>query len=563
MRAKAKQWHASWALETKKIKILVAMQLKEKLDMSFLRSKRDTLFKVLFSVLGVVVFTVFVYFMFYASTLLGVLSLTSRLPNTVMIFLFGMMQLMSMVSCTLGLTKSLYFSGDNAILLTLPCKANAVFTSKIIVFYINELKKNITFLVPMFLAFGLLNSLSFWFYPILLVAYFFVSLLPVIVGAILSIPTMWVSMTLRNFKYLQLALFGAAAAFVIKLAFDLVALIPPNLNLIQQFSVYYWDIQAFLTNFANTLTPFRSLTQMIIGTTLYFIHTPLPASSIASFGLLIAILALGMALVFLAARPLFFKMSSKPFEYKKKLFARQKKNRKNSKFLSSLKKEVLINFRTPNLMAANLSAIFVLPLAILLLNKVFASMDTRLLGQHMSVGFNVLIILLILLANNAPVASIFSSEGNAMYLLKTKPAPLKANMMAKLTLNLVLSTLSILITTLIMFQVAKIASSDIIFVFVTVLLINVSHILWSAQLDIVSPQYRFYNNGIHSGSNPNETKSTALAFALAFLFFAIAMFLFFENYAVAWQKLFFIALVFAIARIYLFFTNAKVYFKDM
>ena len=558
-----KNWKTKSALEIKKIKILVAMQLKEKLDLSFLASKKETLFKVLFSIIGVIIFTAFVYLMFYASTLLGILSLTSRLPNTVMIFLFTLMQLLSILSCTLGLTKSLYFSADNAVLLTLPCKPNAVFFSKLIVFYLNELKKNITYLVPMFLAFGLINSLSFWFFPILLISFFFVSLLPVVIGAILSIPTMWISMLLRNSKYLQFSLFGVFAGFLIKTAFDLVALIPPNLNLIQQFATYYWDVQKFLTNFANTFSPFAALTEMIIGKTQYFVHYPLPLSSITTFLLFIASLVVGMIFVFIAARPLFFKMTSKPFEYKKKVFTMQKKNRSLSKFASSLKKEVIINFRTPNLLIANLASFFVLPLGIFLLNKIFASMDTRLVGQQMSIGFNLLIILLILLSNNTQVASIFSSEGNAMYLLKTKPAPLKANMMAKLTLNLILSTLSILVTSIIMFQVAQISYQDTIFVFLTVVLINISHILWSAQLDIVSPQYKFYHNGIHSGTNPNETKSTGLAFAISFLFFAVAMFLFFENYGIAWQKLTFIAFILAASRIYLFFTNAKVYFRDM
>ncbi|MFA6860565.1 MAG: hypothetical protein WCR30_04180 [Clostridia bacterium] len=547
-----------------KLKTLVAMQLKEKLDLRFLKSKKETLFKLLFGVIGLAVFTALVYFAFYASTLLGILSLTSRLPNTVIIFLFTIMQFLSIISCTLGLTKSLYFSGDNMVLLTLPCKPNDVFFSKIIVFYINELKKNFTFMLPVFLAFGMINSFSLAYYPILIVAFFLVSFLPVVVGAILSIPSMWVSMALRNQKYLQLGIFAVVAVVVIKLAFELVAQIPENFNLIQQFATYYWDIQNFLIDFANTFKPFTYLTEMIIGKTQYFIHYPLPLSSLITFGVFVLILAVGSLLVYFVARPLFFKMTSKPFEYKKNVVLFQKKNVKHSRFISSLKKELILSFRTPSLLATNLSAIFVLPLAIFLLNKVFASMDTRLLGQQMSISFNLLLILLILLANNTQVASLFSTEGKAMYLLKTKPATLRANMLAKLTLNFVLSIFSILLTSFILFQVAKIEIIDTVFVFITVLLINVSHILWSAELDIVNPQYNQYNNGISTtGSNPNETKSTLIAFIISFLFFAVSLFLFFENYGVAWQKLFFIALLLFGSRLYLFAVNAKVYFREM
>ena len=137
--------------------ILVTMQLKEQLNFQRLELKHINLFHVVVSTLAAILkfaFTV-VLCVFALSMLktLNVFSLTKYIPTSVISFLFCVMLLTSVFSCTIGLTKSLYYSRDNAILLTLPCKPLQVYLSKLTIFFVFELKRNLSFIVPLFLAY--------------------------------------------------------------------------------------------------------------------------------------------------------------------------------------------------------------------------------------------------------------------------------------------------------------------------------------------------------------------------------------------------------------------------
>ena len=124
------------------LKPLVMMQLKDKIDFSFLKSRKKTITKIVFTILGFVAVTAVCYLMFYISSLLNLFSLLPTVPLTVMVVIFTLMFILSCFTCTIGLMKKLYFSPDNQVLLTFPVKSNMIFVSKLIVFYIYELIKN-------------------------------------------------------------------------------------------------------------------------------------------------------------------------------------------------------------------------------------------------------------------------------------------------------------------------------------------------------------------------------------------------------------------------------------
>jgi hypothetical protein len=140
-----------------KLKTLVRMQFQQKMDVSAQKDKKAVLFKTLYTVLGFILATAVLFFVFYIGAFLNVLSLSRTIPDYVLIFLVTVMQLISILSCTYGLMKSFYFSQDNPLLLTFPVMANEVFLSKLIVYYLLELKRSFTFLLPIFIAYGINN----------------------------------------------------------------------------------------------------------------------------------------------------------------------------------------------------------------------------------------------------------------------------------------------------------------------------------------------------------------------------------------------------------------------
>ena len=94
------------------------MQLKEKMDVSYLSSMKKTLFRVIFFVLQFVAISAICYLLFWAVKLIKVFdSFTGSVPvpvlTTVMVVMLGL----STIFTTMGLVKSLYLSKDNLVLL--------------------------------------------------------------------------------------------------------------------------------------------------------------------------------------------------------------------------------------------------------------------------------------------------------------------------------------------------------------------------------------------------------------------------------------------------------------
>jgi len=546
----------------KNLKTLVIMQLKDKIDFGFTRNKKSFWFRIIFMILGLVSLTALIYLAMFGSVFLNVFSLIGTFPISVVVVIFTVMQLLSILSCTNGLTKTLYFSLDNQLLLTFPVKSNLVFISKLIVFYIYEILKNIFFMLPLFFAFGLVNGLPIYFYFWVVFIMLIISMLPVVVGALLSIPAMFVRQFLKNFRAIQIFLvmviMGALAYGVV----NLISLIPANINIIESWGTTFWQIQDFLNAFVNIFLPFTYLTELIVGVRINLVSVLFTSQTFLILAGLISCIVVVLLLTYLIARPLFFKMASMPFEYKKKDNIRPKKNWKNKPFLSNLKKEFLISVRTPEVIYSNMAVYIMLPIAIFLLNTILAAMDTRMLGDYMSLAFNILMVLLVLLANNAQIASAYSKEGASGYMPKTTPTKQASTLLSKLVINAVLSTVSLIITICLISSITGLAVTASVLLFFTLLFINLGHMLWSAELDIMNPQYNLYSTYGQAVDNPNEKRSSTLAFLLSFLVFAVSIFLFIENINVAWIKIFFIGLAIFASRLYLYFTRIKVYYKE-
>ena len=96
----------------------------------------------MFTVLKLGVVTAIIYLILYLSSYIG-LFYNSDFPRVVVIVL-TISLVLSLISSTVELMKTLYFSDDNKVLITFPVDGNKIFVSKIIVFYLYELKKSLS-----------------------------------------------------------------------------------------------------------------------------------------------------------------------------------------------------------------------------------------------------------------------------------------------------------------------------------------------------------------------------------------------------------------------------------
>lgn len=544
------------------LKALVMMQLKDKMDLSFLKNRRRLIFKCVLSVLLVAAVTAVIYVLFALAVNMRIFSFWAELPVTVVGVVFIVMFLLSVLSATAGLTKTLYLTKDNQVLLTFPVPANWVFVSKLIIFYIFELKRNAVFSLPLFIAYGLVNGFAVYYYFWVAIGLVFVSLLPVLIGAVLSIPAMFAYRFIKRCAWLQAVLFAAACAGAVWLLVYLIGLIPENINIIGSWGTLFYRVQDALASICRIFYPIYILVMWLVGRTvnytykLFSVYTPL------YFGLIAAAAALLFAVAFFASRPLFFRMASGQFEFRKKSKIRPKTNRVHGRLLSPFSEDLLRTLRSGGKMLKYFLQAAVMPVAVLFLNSVYAAMDTRLTGEYMTIAFNVLIMLLLMLSFNIDCSSVYSRDGNARYLLKTRPAGYLAGTLPKLALPALCSLVSVAASMAVYAATSNIGGGRAAVLGAAILLVAYAHMLWSAEFDIMNPQSDQYAAAGVSFSDPNERKSTVLAFFLSAVFAAALYFLLGEGSFAAMVKILILAAALFAARLYLYCTRVKLYYAE-
>ena len=559
---------------------LVKMQLKEKLNFKRLEVEGVNPFQVLVSIVAAVLKFAVVTAVFAVILLLinylGVFSAVQRTPTSLMSIVFGVMLIASVVSCTAGLTKSLYFSNDNSILLTLPCKPFQVLLSKLIIFFAFELKRSFSFMLPLFVAFYIIHGYPVLAYLWLIICFVFISMFTVALGLVLSIPAMWISNFFRLNRYLQIGSLVATVGAAIFAMFYAVSLIPKNLDLLSRWAIITRSIQAALQSFTVSFRFYYDLTLVFLGEVYDVVKVAFPVGDTALRFLIILGMTAGLlALGFFIVLPLFYKMASTPFEYLKKT-VKPRKNRVHKKKLTTFFTEVIIAVKNPARMFSNFGILISIPLLTFLLNRLFFAMNTNEMGDSMVVAFNVLIIMLVVLNANTSAASIYSRDGRAAYLIKTQPTEAKILLFSKLLPDAIFCVLSLIATTVILIISSGIGLINILFLMLSIGFIYFAHLMYCAELDIMNPQYEIYATVGASDNNPNETKATLSAFIISFLTAGATMLLLMDKSdAIAnipftdtlvldtiYLKLFFVGLAVMLQRIYMYFSKIKLYYKE-
>ena len=549
------------------LRTLVSMQLKEKMDFSYLRSKRQTIFKIVWFFVEFAAVTALITVMLHFVKLLGLFSLVSDIPTSVISIVFSVMLALSVVTDTVGLMRALYFSRDNTVLLTLPAPPALVFFSKLATYYVYELRKSFLFTIPLFLAYGIVKGFPLYYYPWLLFLFGFVSALPVLLAALLSIPAMFASVFVNRFKWLQYTLYGAAALTLIVLLWYAIGLIPKDINFIETWGTTFWEIQDFLKAYTKTFAPLYAFTELIVGRTVGLSTLIFHSQTFVYFVILIGVIALLLLLCFLLSRPLFYRMASTPFEFKKRI-VEAKANRMTTPFRSALKKELIGGVRSNSLVRLVGTTAVIMPIAIQLLNKLYSAMNTRFIGTQMTVCFNVLIMLLIVLSTNIDIASIYSRDGSSAYLNKIQPTGYAPLLVSKLVIPMTVTFVGVAYTTFIFARFTTFVSrptlsvADTVCLGLTVYFIYVAHLFYSAELDIMNPQYDQYATFNEQANNPNENLAGIMAILIAIVAFAVALFLSSLATKGVWVRLCLVTLVIAAAKCMTYLMKIRVFYKE-
>ena len=481
-----------------------------------------------------------------------------KASENLLILVLFLMQVLSIVSCTISLSDTLYISKDNQMLLTYPVKHIYVYISKLVVAYILELYKSILFTFPLFMAYATMVSgvmsanfvISLIFYSIIL------PLFPVLIGAIISIPFVFFGKLLKKVNWLKavmtLVLFvglGVLTGFIIKI-------LPNPIRIV---ALYNSFIKAF-EEVVDNVNKF-SLYNMFIGRALYG-NKPLLNDLFAFLSLLgIAIVAVGVSL------PLFFKLASSANEHSVDKQYGDKNVVHKSTFFTFMRKELTLSIRNIGDFASNYLFLFILPFVLLIISAIFVRIDRNELGVSMTYGFIGLITLIMLSASNTASATAISSEGTEFALLKTAPGKTSNIVWAKILINAILSFISLTITFILLsiFLDEFVVQSRLWIVYVFVLLIDIGLILWSIQLDILNPNMKEYANSQNRGEIKNFSTSILIGVIVSSIFSAILILIYISKLDISIIAIVLIglALLFDGGRLYLLVNYMNAYFHDI
>ncbi len=552
------------------ISTLAKMQLREKLNSSANGGKKKTVSGTVFSaittVLKFIVATLICYGLYVVAMMTSLFGTSTHVPASFMTFLFSVLLILSIISCTARLTKALYFSRDNVILLTLPATPTEVFLSKIAVFFIFELKKNISFLIPMFIGYFIAHGHGFVFYPWLILCFILISVLTVSMGAFFSIPAAYITNLFRQRKSLQIAATAIITVAAIVGLFVLVSVIPKEIDLRVGWHTLGLKIKEFLNAFAEALSPLYGLTLMIIGEAVAgdFVMTitfPVVATFLR-FGILLLVTAAFFALSIIIVNPIFYTMASKPFEYLKAHVA-PKKNKVRSSNLTAVHTEFLKSAKDSTRTGANIAIALSIPILTFVLNLVFSAMPTTEFGDKLIFACNILIILLVALNSSAYAASVFSRDGRSAYLIKIQPKDPTMLLIAKLLPTTLFCAFSFILTATLLISFSNFAAADVIFLMLGIFFVYLAHLTYSAELDLINPHTEIYAAVGEYENDPNELKASSVAFALSFLIAILLLLLLFkESISTVCLKFAGVGFLAFAYRAYLFVTNIKLYYKE-
>lgn len=548
---------------------LVRMQLHDKVDLSWTKSIKKVIQQIIFAIVKFGLVFGITYLVFLITIRLGIFykSECIRVSTIVVAIIF----LLSCLSCTIELMNTLYFDEDNKVLVTLPVDGGKLFFSKLIVYYIDELKKACFFTVPLLYAcfFVAEESISDVCYIWMIIPLLFYVAIPVLIGALLSIPALFIKRLFLRAPWLELICIIALIVGVVYGIVTVIQLIPNNINIISEFGRIKITIHDTMLFFETKVYLIAQFVYMISGDCtlpayVYVLSIKVLYRFLAMLGIFIVL----VGLAFLIAKPFFFYMMTKNFEYKKKVFKEEKKNRKHSVFTTFFFKELKIQVRDFKTYITQIVTYIGIPILILLLNRIYAAMEVNLFGQLYSYLFNILLICLPLFASSTRVASIYSLEGRAAYIKKTKPVKLYWGLACKLFFYLLFSIPSIAVCAFIMYRYTDIGGFNCTYLCLGILGFQFCLVFFNAILDLINPQNEHFATVGNTNGSKNETKATIVAFIAAAAVAGLSFFLLQESnnlygsYTHACVEIMIIGLLCFAISVYMFYSNIKCFYYE-
>lgn len=553
---------------------LVFFQLSDKLDFSWRKSKKETIQKVVFAILKFLAIVGIIAVIVWLFDFLSIIY-KPEMVNLYVLF-FTLIMILLLISNTHNLTQSLYYAEDNKLLVTFPVKSSTLFFSKILDFFVFDFFKNLNLLIPVTYGFAIggiiigqieVITLLWLIFPLVVA-----SAIIVLLASLLSFPYLFIYRLFKSVPTFELLTVLLIIAGLIILITSGIGLIPEDIDLVNQWPAMQKSLIHTISDICQIFYPFTFVVYSMFGKRgNTYIGYKLTSSCFFDFSILIVVFLILLFLCYVIIKPFFFKMMTRSFEFEKNIIDEPRPNKKRSKYFTFVNKELVLNIRDFDISGSFLMVYIMAPILLYFIDSVFSAISTRLGGDMMTYAFNVLLMLLPYLASNSVIATLYSREGRAAYMKKTKPMSMIFPLSSKVFVYIFLSIASIIACGFVFADFSSatnLGKLPPILLTITICCLQIAHMYYSATLDIMNPQNEIYATTGNEESNANENKSTLVAFIASGLFALIAYALMVEchladgNYDIAFLKLLIIGVVALAACFYLFVMKVKAYYYE-
>ena len=470
-----------------------------------------------------------------------------------LITLLFVTQAVSVISCLSSMMLTLFASKENTMLLAFPCNYSEIFLSKIIVFSLEEMKKNLYFILPLLVGFGMNSDIQLAFWLQLPIMWLVLCLIPVFIGSILAIPAIFVKRFLQNHVWLYAIIMAVLFGGVFFGIFKVLSGVQLPINIVAVYGKFIAGVkQGFVM--VNKFALFYNWIGKALYGEMVFLYVPL---------ILLVAVAL-CVLCFVTAMPFYFKAASATNENSTTKQHQLSMSKKGGLFGTFFRKELKIQLRTFQSVNDMLTVVFLFPLITYVFNFLMAAINTSSMGRYMSIAFNMMIILSLLGTHNANSAASISMEGNEFAVLKTAPSNTSVIAWAKLAVTGIVNLASLCMMAAMLMMTTRLSLLDVVLLMASILCISLGQIAWGAEFDIRKPKITEYaTKGDGVTDNGNIAKAMAVAFLVSTVFGVIGLLLMAESYLFGWVRLVALSVGFLVARFYLLHSNLKAYFEDI
>lgn len=554
---------------------LTLFQLKDKLDMSWMKSKKTLIQTLVFGLLKFLVVVGIVYLVLFLLTYVGFISKYQDVLPLFTMFL-AVVFILGLLSSTYALTKSLYFADDNKVLITLPVNANKLFFSKLFVYYLYELKRAFSLLVPGIVGFLIFEISGYKGMEVTFLTFIW-GIIPVIIlvaiqvllAAIFSIPFLYIYRLFKRNQIFDLILVFIVVVALMVAVILLINQIPEDIDLDVQWPTMVKTFEGFVIGFDRYVYPINLYSRAFFGEMAGSgVHYQLAGMTFIRTAVALGGIGLLVLIAFLLIRPFYFTMIYRTFEYDKNPQLVAKKNIKHKKYVTFANKEFKLSFRDFDISGSYIAVYIIVPILLFFMDRVISAISTSMRGDHIAIALNVLLTILPLLASNSLIATLYSKEGRTAYLNKSNPVSPFIPLVSKLLFNLVFSIPSIVACSIIFANFSGLGVLIAILFGLSVLLVQYAHIFFCAAQDLMNPQNEAYATTGSEFNNPNESKATIVAFVLSFIIAGIFYLMLtesmrlYQNYISAFVRLFVLANALFGGLLFLFIMKIKAFYYD-